>query len=156
VGGVVAPWNADGTRLRLRVDGGVSFGSGASLLGDVDVLVATGAIAATFTRGTSVAVELGPRIELGTARAVGRVVSGRAATGITVGEDEALLVGVGLLVGVRGRLSATWSASVELEGQWVFGGVDARAVDRVTGFDARAAGVFGPSIALRAAIAWDP
>lgn len=155
-GGVVPPWSAEGTRLRLRVDAGVAFGSGASLLGDVDVLVASGAVAATFTRGTTVAVELGPRVEVGVARAVGRVASGRSATGVSVGEDEAALVGVGLVAGVRGRLSATWAASLELEGQWVFGGVDARAVDRVTGLDARAAGVFGPAVSLRAGIAWDP
>jgi len=155
-GGVVPPWSLDGTRLRLRVDGGVSFGSGASLLGDVDVLVATGAVAATFARGAAVSVELGPRMELGVARAVGRVVSGRSAAGITVGEEQALLVGVGLVAGVRGRLSASWSASLELEGQWVFGGIDARAVDGVTGLDVRAAGVFGPSLALRAGIVWDP
>lgn len=155
-GGVTPPWSLDGTRVRLRADGGVMFGSGASLLGDVDVLVATGAVALTFTRGAAVAVELGPRVEVGVARAVGRITAGHSATGVTVGEDEAALVGVGLVAGVRGRLSATWAASLELEGQWVFGGVDARAVDRATGLDVRAAGVFGPAVALRAGVAWDP
>jgi hypothetical protein len=155
-GGVVAPWNADGTRLRLRLDGGVSFGSGASLLGDADVLVATGAVAVTFARGTSVQMELGPRVELGVARAAGRATTGRSAAGVTASEDEALMAGVGLIAGLRGRLSASWSASLELEGQWVFGGVDARSFDGVTGLDVRVVGVFGPSLALRAGIVWDP
>lgn len=156
LGGVVPPWSADGTRVRLRMDGGVTLGSGASLFGDVDVLVASGALGAVFTRGTMVALEFGPRIELGVVRAVGRAVSGRNTTGITVDAAEAMLVGVGVLAGVRGRLSANWSAFLECEGQWVFGGVDARAVDRTTGLDVRAAGVFGAMVVLRVGALWDP
>lgn len=156
LGGLAAPWSADGTRLRLRVDGGVTLGSGASLLGDVDVLVASGAMGVVFTRNTTVALEFGPRLEFGVARAVGRVTPGRDTAGITVDVAEGVLLGVGVLAGVRGRLSSSWSAVLECEAQWVFGGVDARALDRATGLDVRAAGVLGAMVTLRVGALWDP
>lgn len=153
--GITPPWNLSGLRLRLRADAGLAAGAGASLLGDVDVLVASGAVAATLNRAASIALEVGPRVEVGVARAVGRAARTPGAVGILANEVADVVVGVGLLLGVQGRLAGPIGASLELEGAWLFGGIDARTQEPTTGADVRAAGVLGPAISCRASITWE-
>jgi hypothetical protein len=154
--GVTPPWGGDTLRVRLRLDGGVAFGNGASLLGDVGVTLATGALAVTFGRGTTVGFECGPRVELGAVYVRGDITPGRDATGITADADAGFIASVGALAALRGRFGSALTASLEAELGWVFGGIDARAVDRVSGSDVRAAGVFGPSVGIRLGFGWEP
>jgi hypothetical protein len=155
-GGVISPGNVGATRVRLRLDGGVGLGSGVSLLGVADALLATGGAAITFGYGNALGLECGPRVEFGIARAAGRIPMGSTATGVTVGEAEGFLGGVSVLTTLHGRLSTSWQALVEVEAGWTFGGIDAHAVDQITGLDVRTVAVFGPSISARLGIVWGP
>jgi hypothetical protein len=157
VGGVTTPWGGDTLRVRLRGDLGVAFGTGVSTLGDVDATLGTGALALTFGRASTLwGFEVGPRIEAGVVRAVGRIPPGSTATGITVGEALDPVVTLSALIALRGRLAGALAASLEADIGYTLGGVDARAIDTITGIDARVFGITGASFSLRVAIGWDP
>lgn len=151
----LTPALGDGLRLRLRADGGAAFGGASVTLGDAEVWLATGGLALTVLRGSSVGFEVGGRVEVGATHGAGRLVAGRSPSGTSAGEATSAVGVLAVTGGLRGRLAAGLAGSLELDLGGVLGGLDLRAVDPVLGTDTRLAGVLGMSASLRLALAWE-
>jgi len=107
-----APW------LLLRADAGGLFGAATDVLGSVDAGTASLAAAALVAspRDATLAVAVGPRIEIGVAWASGHPADPVTSSGSGVG-----FVGTATLVGTFAlRLSTTWRLAFELEGGATF------------------------------------
>jgi len=152
---VLSPTLGEGLRLRLRADGGASFGGASTALGDADVMVATGGLALTVVRGSPLGFELGARVDVGAARGAGRLVAGRSPAGTSVGEGVGALAILGATGAVRARFAAGVAGSLEVDLGGVLGGLDLRAVDPLMGTDTRLAGVLGMVLSVRLGLAWE-
>lgn len=150
VGGATTPWWGQGRRIRLRADAGVSFGGEQSFLGITDLLVVTGALAITFGRPGTLSYEMGPRVELGFARA-----TGEASTGVLGHTHEGALLTTGALFALHGCLTQYVCPTLEVDVGWTFGGIDATELYPRDRSEVSVLGVSGPTVALRLGIGWD-
>jgi hypothetical protein len=131
--------------VRLRADAGAAFGSAHDPLGDVDMALASGGVALTYSaEGPFLRSELGPKIEVGWATAQG-VPMGATVEG---SRANAAVVTASILAAISTHLRADWWSALAVEVGGTTAGLDARADMR------RAAGVGGLMLGVRLGVAY--
>ena len=130
--------------LRLSADVGASAGTAFDPLGEIDLGLFSGALAVTVRGGGDrVALELGPRVELGYAWVQGRP----ATASVRAGSGEAVVFFASVLASVQVRLGGRWWTTLD-----ALAGTSLRPVTIASGA-ARAAGFTGPTLSLALGLA---
>lgn len=125
--------------LRLRLDAGVHTGTAFDPLGEIDLGLATAALAATLQAGGErVALELGPRFEAGWAWVNGRP----SVAGVRAGQGDAGVFFVSVVASLRVRVSRRWWTTLDATA-----GTALQPVVIESG-TARAAGFTGPMLSI--------
>jgi len=133
--------------LRLRADAGAAFGSAHDPVGDIALVLVSGALGlAVSSEVGPVRAEIGPRIEAGWANARGIAFD---ATVRASGASSAIAA-VSLAAEACFRITPAWWGAAGVDAGTTLAGLDARADGR------RAAGIGGPMMGIRvgAGYAW--
>jgi hypothetical protein len=135
-----------GVPLRLTVDAGAAFGSNHDPVGDVDLVLVSGAAALTLTGGAyGIQGEMGPSVELGWARAKGVPL----APLVQGSQVETAVVVTSLRAAAGYAIAAHWRAVAGLEVGGTPAALDVRAEGR------RVAGIGGAEMGARIGLGYN-
>jgi hypothetical protein len=133
--------------LRLRVDAGAAFGSAHDPVGDIALVLVSGALGlAVSSEAGPVRAEIGPRIEAGWGNARGIAFD----AGVQASSASRAIAVVSLAAQAYFRITNAWWGAAGVDAGATLAGLDARADGR------RAAGLGGPMMGIRvgAGLAW--
>jgi hypothetical protein len=126
--------------LRLRADVGAAFGSAHDPVGDIALVLVSGALGLAISSEVGpVRAEIGPRIEAGWANARGIAFD----ASVQASSASSAVAAVSLAAEACFRITSAWWGAAGVDAGTVLAGLDARADGR------RAAGIGGPMMGIR-------